>query len=698
MKYRYYINDVEVYPKGEWTIEYRRNEGQIFFRRIFEGELTFMGADYTFIKSLCCDIATFDIWCGGAIHWEGQFQYPYKAKFDDDSCTVVLTPEVVDEYSCIMGHYDIQVSLFPTGSVIVIEDCATTNPFTIQAGRYAARLIATTASGNANYINQLINGSVQGPVCGLTISSSFFCESDFPNGDNYAGAYGGNNYITGAANRLDLIYIVPNDGLRVSAFGAGTGCDGYPTLSFKDLEDLLRMAFNAYWFIDENGDFRVEHIYYFDPAFANSDYTVGIDLQTVMDRGGRSFAYRRNKYEYETGRMYDQERWSWQHYEGTEAGSPHGIDFEGYPIFYGTAENQKSVYVPGDFKEKKMDLPKFWTDGTWLQAMIAGTGVPEDIECNGWFVMDITGGTIRCENGIVSGVPEVNGHLATTRLHDNYHRYDRIFNQGNMNSAAEIFLTAQKHKLQDPIEFPLCCDETFDPLNRIRTGLGDGEVKAAIQKKQSLEVELWHEFDCTELELCIEENQRMCFDGVNDTVLLSGVPEFTGNKIIEFCCFLPSAQDYTGTNNDVLMHFRNGTDSDYFAAYMLDIGAGSLMNIQVSVTATNNRRIDVTPYIGAPLHVEVSKGAETINYIKFNGNLVTGASGSGMGFSNTRNIGYTTGSGTAGYYFYGSIWDIILQGVHWWKGYPAGNTDAAWVDQIGAIDGTVSGSPALWPC
>ena len=708
MKYHYYINDVEVFPKGEWSIEYQRNEGQIFFRRIFGGELTFLDADYDFIKGLDCEIATFDIYCGGTVFWQGQFQYPYLLGFDDDSCTVVLTPEVVDEYSCIMNNYEKKLSLRPSTGGIFAElwDCPAPgfNIWTFADRCY--KLIDNGAATGDWFSIMLFWISAlncrTGGFPSFSISSSFMLRDNFANGDNYAAAYGTDNYITGATNRLEYIYLLENTRIR-DDFG-GTSCDSTREYTFKMFEDLLRNAFNAYWFFDENGDFRVEHHYYFDPAFPHSDYIIGHDLNTVMDRGGRSFAYRRNKYEYETGRMYDQERWSWQHYEGTEGGVTHGADFEGVPVFYGVGEGLKSDYVPGDFKEKELASPYFWADIWWGNGLIA-TGNQDTIACPTGFCMldvidDAPNNKINCEVGVLSTVSRANGHLSTANLQDHYHQYDRIFLQGNMNSGDVIlFETAQKHKLQEAIEFPLCCDEGFDPLNRIRTGLGDGEVKAAVQKKQSLEVELWHEFDCVELGLCIEENERMCFDGVNDTVLLASTPDTTGSKIIEFCCLLPSGQDYTGVNTEVLMHFRDGSDADHFGAWMLDLGVGAtpLMVINVSSTAANNQRIDVIPYLGAPLHVEVSKSTEAINYVKFNGQLVSGVGGSTMGEDNTRNIGWLTG-GLASYYFYGTIWDVIIQGTHWWKGHPAGNTNAAWVDQIGAINGTVNGGPALWPC
>jgi hypothetical protein len=463
-----------------------------------------MGADYDLITSLDCEIATFDIYCANEIFWQGQFQFPYKCEFDADSCTVVLTPEVVDEYTCIMNKYDV---VYYDRFYLPVAGAITP---TYQACPPAG-ILATLPAGNNLYhhfagagggVDGMINDSLYYNCGGIDVRSSFLWRDNFPNGDNYAAAYGTNNYITGAGNRLEYIYLFPSYNVRAALSWGGTVCDlgvnGSWSWSFKDWETFLRIAFNAYWFIDENGAFRIEHIHYFDPDFAHSNYTVNNDLTRVTDSSGRSFAYRKNKYEYETGRMYDQETWEWEHYTGTEGGVTHGQDFAGVPIFYGTSVNQKSAYVPGEFKEKKHSTNKFWADIVWAYGLIAAAS-PDSIRCDGYLFCDIDTGTniIRCENGVLSAASIQNGHCCTANLQDYYHQYDRIFLNGDMNSGdVLVFETAQKHKLQDPIEFPICCTEDFDPLDPIRTELGDGQVKTATWKKNSIEVELWHEFDC----------------------------------------------------------------------------------------------------------------------------------------------------------------------------------------------------------
>jgi len=159
---------------------------------------------------------------------------------------------------------------------------------------------------------------------------------------------------------------------------------------------------------------------------------------------------------------------------------------------------------------------------------------------------------------------------------------------------------------------------------------------------------------------------RMCFDGVNNYVDLASIPVVTGIQIIEFCCFLPIGEDYTGANSKILVKFDNNI-LDHFAAWMLDLGAGSLMNIQVrSNDGLSNQRIPIAAYEGAPLHVKVGKAAGSINYIEFNGTTVSGATGSAMGYNPSKSIGWVNG-GLASYYFYGAIWDVKIEGSHWWK-------------------------------
>jgi len=694
MKYRYYINDVEVFPKGEWVINYQRNEGQIFFRRIFEGELTFFNDDYNFIMGLDCEIATFDIYCGGAIHWEGQFQYPYKVKFDDDSCVAVITPEVVDEYSCIMDNYETEYPYALGVGGVVPELWTCPAPGAQLAILPTAFRLGVPGGGSifTGHLNTIINYSAN-LDCGIDLRSSFLWRDNYANGDAYVGT---DNYITGATNRLEYIYFIRNRSLRVS-FG-GTGCDGFLQLTFKMYEDLLRNAFNAYWFIDENGDFRIEHIYYFDPAFPHSDYTVGHDLNTVMDRGGRSFAYRRNKYEYETGRLYDREIWTWQHYEGTEGGGVHSADFDGVPIFYGPLIGQKSDYVPGDFKEKEHASPKFWTDIFWGQGLAGG--LPDTIKCNGLCMLDVIttapNNKINCEVGILSGVSRANTHLSTANLQNHYHQYDRIFINGNMNSGDVLtFQTAQKHKLQDPIEFPLCCDDTFDPLNRIRTGLGDGRVKAAVQKKQSLEVELWHDFDCSGL--CILEG-CINWDGIDDRVSLDITPaiQITGTRTIKFESYL--FYD-TGAGNYPMFAFQ-GTTDDYFAVYYSP-SQDLLMTRCDQSGAGTGRNWELSPsHYNKCISVVFEKTAGVVVSCEIDGVALShdGTTPS-LTMPTSSDIGFY--GGQAGYLTLAAIWDIqILTSapavLHHWRGYPAGNLDPAWLDLGAAADGTVTGTPAIY--
>lgn len=485
--FTYTLDGQAVTPSGEWKISYQKNAGQIFFRRILEGELVFRGADYTYImgQTECTDME-FIIYCKGEEFWTGSIKFPYGfTKIDIDQCWLSGTPEVVDEYSCIMDHYETEFLLSTNGGTTAAAEIRTCP---------GGVLLHTLPAGTTiyGYLNAIINNAsyVSGMNCGLTLRSSFMWRDNFPNGDNYAAAYNIDNYISGVApgyagtNRLEYIRMWTNTSLR-SSFG-GTLCDNSHFIKFKDYEDFLRNAFNAYWYIDQNGEFRIEHLHFFDPDFAHSDFADGIDLTALAARCQPTYASRRNKYEFLIDHLFDSEIWKWQHYEDTEGTITHGSDFDAPPIFYGTALGAKSDCVPGDFKEKEWYSPNFWSDIYWAYQLLAA-GTPDTISCPGLCFIDIDTAPapdqVRCETGAISALSTINGHCSTANLLEAYHTYGRVFLQGYMNDAAaaviDTFDSEIDKQLQDKIEFPLCCDEEFDPMDYIVTEMGSGRLYSA---------------------------------------------------------------------------------------------------------------------------------------------------------------------------------------------------------------------------
>lgn len=480
MKYfTFKIAGIQVNPIGKWKIEFQRNEGQIFWRRYFKGELIFTGTDYDLIRSYGSDCAEIpiEVFCNDSedVFWEGYFNYPSSFSFDLDDCEAKGTPIITDQYSCIIKNYEKEYMKIgnwaaPTNIDFVNPEDACPPVFTAFADTYF------------NMIDQLINNAGR-MNCGITIKSSFFWEDNFPNGDNYAANYGTNNYVTGIENRLDTLHTWITQTLRIQLGLASTS--NQAMLSFRMIEAWMRDRFNTYWYIDENGDLRFEHISFFLPGFAHSDFgTVVYDLTTLMDSyANKSYSWHKNKYSYINEKLYDQEVFEWAHADG--------IDFIGYPIIY-----DEDCIIFEKFKEKIFNTPFLFTDLNWADGLVD----PSEIIENGFVIFDVDmitqpcgNPSIRFENGSCTGAPaKLNAHLSTCNLMANYFTWNRIFINGDMNAGnILVFDSAQKHIKQIPISFPVCCDD-FNPINFITTGLGNGEVYTAVFDADTkfIEVEL----------------------------------------------------------------------------------------------------------------------------------------------------------------------------------------------------------------
>lgn len=84
-------------------------------------------------------------------------------------------------------------------------------------------------------------------------------------------------------------------------------------ITLRAVLDMLRDCFRCYWFVDDAGRFRIEHIEYFRNGGSYSDTPeVGVDLTTeTVPRTGKQWAYARNQYEYEKPDMAARYQFGW---------------------------------------------------------------------------------------------------------------------------------------------------------------------------------------------------------------------------------------------------------------------------------------------------------------------------------------------------------------------------------------------------
>jgi hypothetical protein len=106
----------EVFPEGFFagSFKYEQEEGQLFFRRNYNGELSFRSSDYEYIKSRYdagnyCDIYELLIEkkVSGVyqVDWSGYFSMT-DGKFDFEKCRYKVNPIVQDKYSCVLRNWE----------------------------------------------------------------------------------------------------------------------------------------------------------------------------------------------------------------------------------------------------------------------------------------------------------------------------------------------------------------------------------------------------------------------------------------------------------------------------------------------------------------------------------------------------------------------------------------------------------------
>ena len=249
-------------------------------------------------------------------------------------------------------------------------------------------------------------------------------------------------------------------------------------IRLREVLDLLRDFYNAYWHIEET-KFIVEHRHYYDNGKSYTTPGVGVDLTTSLEpRTGLPWAYRTSNYKYDKDRLPERIEFKWM----DSVSQP----FEGYPI------QVNSAYVNrGNVEQKR--LAKFTSDIDFFNVAAS------DISKDGFVFFDCE------EDGADLNVPFLeitvdtdetyklqNGYASYLHAHETYWKHGLPATDVNLNRADITATTTIRTKRQE-IEIALGSD--IDEYLLITSNLGDGKIEKIEQNlsSKSLKLTLKHD-------------------------------------------------------------------------------------------------------------------------------------------------------------------------------------------------------------
>jgi Bacterial Ig domain len=280
------------------------------------------------------------------------------------------------------------------------------------------------------------------------------------------------NYVTGQPSKTRHITIFQkSDVKRPDVSGNATKA----VLSFEHFFTALIEMFNLRWRIVGN-TLRMEHVSYFTKNY-------GMDL--TLPRWA-PWMVGKNKYSYNTAVIPIREEFKFMEASGE--------DFVGYPIIYSggcvsaTSRDNVIQHLPGDVT-------------TDIEFVLSHPESDSEVVSDNGFVFmacdfDGTNFFVISEAPYFGG-STLNNSLAWAQLQRDYYKWDRPLSNGVMNQVPTAFYSVQPTKKGEQFTIPLCCSDTFNPDDKIKTVLGDGVVDKAVYnfKSQTLTLDLLYPSD-----------------------------------------------------------------------------------------------------------------------------------------------------------------------------------------------------------
>lgn len=506
------VSELVVFPTWSGSIEQSREDDSVFYRSKLTGDFRFTGAEYNVIKGVpdCELIEIFmEELCGStwSEKWRGYFT-TYDAQFNDTNCVAVVRPELKDRYKCFFDQIDTEYVFSAVDANVVksiqgaykagancctdiIDDsdptptdpvCAVPanycfdkntrydqplSPFSIITSCFhRIQAVGTVTDpppfgtgwthialglwwrcplpgevvlGNLRYgrmLTETLDYLALQAGCDFSVRSHFFglrnTHPAAPVNDAYA-------YATEYLQTLTI-----HQKSDVKCPDCSNEAESFVwKITWKKLLDDLRMMFNVYWKITPENDFILEHISYFE-AVEGLDLTAK-NIELEYGKGETSAP--------------NIEKFFWA---DNAAFSP---EHAGLPISYGDCGNGTKEHRVNLFSN---DI--FYIRQVENQAEIADTGYC--LVC-----------TLEIDD--VLYVRDNNNPLGWEMLHENLHKHNRYFTEGEMNGVAATFETVRRSRKLKPFNTQVDCADDFTPEDFITTPGGEATVSRVITNYNS---------------------------------------------------------------------------------------------------------------------------------------------------------------------------------------------------------------------
>lgn len=257
------------------------------------------------------------------------------------------------------------------------------------------------------------------------------------------------NYVTGQDTLTNDIRFIQRS---LNIFFV-TGIPTVGNMSFSDFQQILVNAFQVYWSETVNGDLRLEHYSFYENITVGLDTTLGD--KAVYTKNKSSYSYKKELLPFIENVLDD--------------GNHFNYNWDDREIRYVDTDGVKLPCVGNENLERSFGV--FNTDFEFF------IEYPLEIPRSGWTMVACRTylGTdeIRYEDGLL------NGTLSIKRLIDRYYNNGRSALNAKINGIDVVFETTKRLKTEEGLAFPICCEDSFDPRENIKTPIGIGRVISA---------------------------------------------------------------------------------------------------------------------------------------------------------------------------------------------------------------------------